>query len=205
MRLIVGLDISTSTIGWAGLFVENKQIKNVVYGYYKPLKNKDDKINFLLQTKKDILNLIKNLIIKDQIIDDIKICVEDILLFTKNTTATTVTSLAAINRVLCVSLYEDYNNVSLLPVQTIRAKLRRVVNSEITISKELVPETVEKIIKKYDSNWAFEYQLNKKGKMIIENYDKADGIAVALSFAYINNYLEDSNDKKRSGKTTRTK
>ena len=106
---------------------------------------------------------------------------------------------------LCVSLYEDYNNVSLLPVQTIRAKLRRVVNSEITISKELVPETVEKIIKKYDSNWAFEYQLNKKGKMIIENYDKADGIAVALSFAYINNYLEDSNDKKRSGKPTRTK
>jgi hypothetical protein len=45
--------------------------------------------------------------------------------------------------------------------------------------KEEIPELVAKHL-----GITFPYQLNKKGKIKIENYDMADGIAVALYYSF---------------------
>ena len=185
-KLYIGLDVSTTTIGYSIICIENGKIFDLNYSYYKPNK-KLSKIHMLSEAKKIVVEIIDGA----AKIYELKpiVCIEDILIFTNKTTPTTVTTLAAINRLMCVHAFDNYQ-LNLLPVATIRATLKRMVDSKVRIEKDMVPNTIETIMQTHIKGWKFNYELiskgKSKGKPKQENYDSADGVAVALACAYKN-------------------
>jgi hypothetical protein len=124
-KLYFGLDISTTAIGYSSIYIVDYKINTLLYSHYCPNK-KLPKIEMLFDAKNKIISEIK----KTEKVFETKayVCVEDIVLFMKKSTNTTVTALSAINRVLCVGAYEhSCGNLKLIPVQTIRAQLRKMV------------------------------------------------------------------------------
>ena len=72
-------------------------------------------------------------------------------------------------------------------------KIRRTLNEKKGLpSKEEMPELVAKIL-----DIDFPYIKNKKDKLIVENFDVADGIAVALAWAKLKNQVVEDRPKKR--------
>lgn len=193
MTLIVGLDISSTTIGISAVVINNSKITNIKYFYYKPDKSLDD-IQLISKAKNDILDEVEK--IQNEYSEAPIICVEDILLNTRTTTQRTITLLTAINRVICVALFERYDNVHLLPAVSVRAILRKELNQKEQIDKDHVPFAVEKIIKKSKKNWKFEFENNRNNKPREENFDKADAVAIALAIAYKEKLLKGIADEK---------
>ena len=187
--IYIGLDISTTTIGYSAIVIKDKKITNVYYDYYCPNK-KLDSISLIVDAKDKIINAINNIISKHNEDKDIYVCVEDILLQATKTTAMTITKLAGINRTLCVAMKENFGNLKLIYVQTIRAQLKRMAGRTDRVDKESVPDVLQEIVSKHIKDWTFDFELKKigkkKGEKKIENYDKADGMAVALAGAYLN-------------------
>jgi Holliday junction resolvasome RuvABC endonuclease subunit len=169
MPRVLGLDASTNTIGICVLdFTLEGEFNLVAANYYKPPK-KGHSIEKLAITKRAI----------ESIIETYKpdhIALEDIILFMKGkSTAKTTTSLASLNRTVGLAVYEKTNCPPvLLNVLTVRhaIKIREVPD------KEKIPETVAERL-----NMEFPWIYNKNNKPIPENYDIADGIAVALAYA----------------------
>jgi len=180
-QLLVGLDISTTTIGFSAVVIENDKIINIDYSYFKPNK-KLGQIKMLIDAKNHIISMIDKSAKKYDL--EPIICVEDILVFASKTTTRTLTVLSAVNRVICVAVLEKYNNLNLLPVATIRASIRKLALEKERIPKEDIPAAIEKIMQKHIKNWKFDWELNKNGKIKPENMDKSDGIAVAFAVAY---------------------
>lgn len=188
MTLLIGLDISTTTIGFSHILIENNKIIDISYNYFKPNK-KINELKMICEAKNFIIEQI------DKICETYKttpiVCVEDIMLFGGNqSTARTITILTAINRAICVSAFEKYNEqVALLPVATIRSILRKAALLEGRLEKENVPQAMETIIKKHIPEWKFDFEISKKGKTLTENYDKSDGLAVALAYSIQNGLI----------------
>jgi hypothetical protein len=92
-------------------------------------------------------------------------------------TAKTIITLTTFNRMVCLAAY-DYLQKSpeLFSVMTIRHGLK--LNKTLP-KKEEMPELVAQHL-----GITFPYQLNKKGKVKEENFDMADGMAVALYYAF---------------------
>lgn len=169
MPRVLGLDASTNTIGICVLdFTLDSKFELIFASYYKPPK-KGHPIERLAMTKIAIENLIEKY-------KPDHIALEDIILFMKGkSTAKTTTSLAALNRTVGLAIYEKTTCPPvLLNVLTIRHAIK---NKEVP-DKEKIPDTVSEKL-----NITFPWILNKNGKPIAENYDIADGIAVALAYA----------------------
>ena len=171
MRRVLGLDISSSTIGIGILEIDdNNDIKFVTCEYIKPLKDGS------------ILDRIYDTKIKIQtIIDVIKpdyIGIEDLILFMPKSTATTTTTLSAFNRVIGIIAY-DYlkSHPGLFSVMSIRHGLK---TNKILPKKEDMPELVAKHL-----GITFPYVKGKTGKIKEESFDMADGVAVALYYAFV--------------------
>lgn len=169
MLRVLGLDASTNTIGICVLdFTIDGYFNLVHYSYYKPPK-KGHPIEKLAVTKSTIENIIENY-------NPNFIALEDIILFMKGrSTAKTTTSLAALNRTVGLAVYEKTRKPpTLLNVLTIRHAIKE---NEVP-DKEQIPEFVAKKL-----NIQFPWILNSKNNPIPENYDIADGMAVALAYA----------------------
>jgi hypothetical protein len=93
-------------------------------------------------------------------------------------TAQTIIMLTTFNRMTGLLCY-DYlgHSPKLYSVMTIRHGLKL---NKIFPKKEQMPELVAKHL-----GITFPYETNKKGKIKVENYDKADGMAVALYYAFV--------------------
>ena len=173
MKKVLGLDISSTTIGWCILEID-EQTNNINFinaSYLKPLKN-GDSIERIVDTR----NKIKDII--DKYKPDY-IGIEDIIKFMKGkSSAQTIIMLTTYNRMTCLVVY-DYLSRSpeLFSVMAIRHGLK--IN-KIFPKKEDMPELVAKHLA-----ISFPYQLNKKNKIKVESYDMADGISVALYYAFI--------------------
>jgi len=169
MPRVLGLDAITNTIGICVLdFTLDGKFDLVIASYYKPPK-KGHPIERLAITKSAI----------EKIIEKYKpdhVALEDIILFMKGkSTAKTTTSLASLNRTVGLAVYDKINAPpTLLNVLTIRHAIK---NGEVP-DKEKIPETVASKL-----NIQFPWVYNKNNKPIVENYDVADGIAVALAYA----------------------
>jgi Holliday junction resolvasome RuvABC endonuclease subunit len=102
------------------------------------------------------------------------IAIEDIIQFMKGaSTAKTIIMLTTFNRMIGLVAYDYLGKTpELFSVMTIRHGLKF---GKIFPKKEQMPALVEKHLE-----ITFPYEYNKKGKLKVENYDKADGIAVAL-------------------------
>jgi Holliday junction resolvasome RuvABC endonuclease subunit len=171
MRLL-SLDASTSTIGLAVFDYTNFSDKKLIhYEYFKPPKNGDiferlAKVRDFIYTKLDKYS-------PDEV------ALEDIILFMKNkSSAATISSLAVLNRTVGLTIY---NNCGKSPTLLNVMKIRHAIKTDKKLpSKEEIPNLVATHLL-MEFPWIF----NKKGKVIEENYDMADAIAVGLAFIKI--------------------
>lgn len=182
---VLGIDCSSTTIGWCLLNIDdNNSISLIKSGYIKPIKK-----GSIIERIVDTRNKIKKLI--DDLSPDY-IGIEEIIQFMQGkSTARTIITLTTFNRMVCLLAYDYLGKEPLLcNVMAIRHGLK--LNNTFP-KKEDMPELVAKHL-----GITFPYEVNKKGKIKVENYDMADGIAVALYFAFI---LTDRLDgKKKRGK-----
>ena len=163
---ILGLDISTSCIGYACLEVNGSTITVVEIDHYKPTKD-GDIFERLAKTRKDIKKIIKRL-------EPDVIAIEDIIQFMGHgSSAATIIGLAQFNRMIGLVAY-DYLKASptLLNVMKIRHGIK---SGKELPSKEDIPELVANHL-----NIEFPYVYTKTNKIAPESYDRADATAVAL-------------------------
>lgn len=168
---VVGFDVSSSTIGFSVIDYDTNGLKLVSSGYIKPIK-KGSIIERIVDTR-DKINKIINEFKPDHI------GIEDIIQFMQGkSTAKTIIMLTTFNRMISLCAY-DYLKKSpeLFNVMTIRHGLK--FSKELP-KKEEMPELVAKHLE-----IKFPYETNKKGKIKVENYDRADGIAVGLYYTFV--------------------
>jgi Holliday junction resolvasome RuvABC endonuclease subunit len=173
IKKVVGIDCSSTTIGIAVLEVDDikNTIKYISCDYIKPIKD-GNIVERLVNTRDKLAKLINN-------IKPDYIAIEEIISFMKGkSTATTIITLTAFNRMACLLCY-DYLKKSpeLLNVMSIRHGIKL---NKIFPKKEQIPDLVANHL-----NITFPYETNKKGKIKAESYDKADAVAVALYYAFL--------------------
>lgn len=169
-KRILGFDVSSTTIGWCVLDIDdNDKINFVTCNYFKPVK-KGSILERIIKTREKI-NSIINAAKPDHI------GIEDLIKFMPKSTATTVVVLTTFNRMVCTTAY-DYNKnyPELFNVMTIRHGLK--TGKELP-KKEDMPELVAKHL-----GITFPYEYNKKGAVKEESRDMADAVAVALYYAW---------------------
>lgn len=173
MAKLLGFDVSSSCIGYCLLDVDKSsgKIEFIYAGYLKPLKK-----GSIIERIVDTRNKIKAIIEKA---NPEYIGIEDIIQFMQGkSTAKTIITLTTFNRMIGLLGY-DYLNKSpeLFSVLSIRHGLKL---NKILPKKENMPALVAQHL-----GITFPYELGKKNKIKIENYDMADGIAVALYYAFV--------------------
>jgi len=173
MTRILGIDCSSTTIGYCILDVDltTNDIKFVKCSYLKPIK-KGSIIERIVDTRNKILDLMKET--KPDLIG-----IEDIIQFMKGqSTAKTIIMLTTFNRMIGLAAYDYAGKVpELFSVMSIRHGLK---TSKDLPKKEDMPELVANHL-----GIKFPYEINKKGKVKVESFDMADGIAVALYYAFL--------------------
>ena len=168
LEKVLGLDCSSSTVGWGLVGVKDNRPVLLSYGQIKPLKSDH---NILIRLK-DIFDRIIELC---EIVKPTEAAVEDFLLFMQGkSSATTIVTLASFNRVICMAALVSGLGVTLYPVQTIRKLIRIGIKRKETIKKEEMPDLIKEHL---SSN--FEFTLNRNGVRAEETEDQSDGIAVA--------------------------
>lgn len=172
MKRILGIDVSSTTIGYCVLEVDEstQDIKYVKMDYLCPSK-KGSLMERIVDTRDKILDIIKT--IKPDYIG-----IEDLIKFMPKSTATTVVVLTTFNRMICLLAYDYLGyHPELFNVMTIRHALKL---NKILPKKEEMPDLVAKHL-----GITFPYEYDKKGKVKEVSRDMADGVAVALYFAFV--------------------
>lgn len=173
MKRVLGFDVSSTTIGYCVLEVDEQadKIDFVYANYVKPLK-KGSIIERIVDTRDKIQVII------DQVKPDY-IGIEDIIQFMQGkSTAKTIIMLTTFNRMIGLCAYDYLKRApELFSVMTIRHGLK---TDKVFPKKEDMPELVAKHL-----GIQFPYEMNKKGKVKVESFDKADGVAVALYYAFM--------------------
>ena len=182
MKRILGFDVSSSAIGYCVLEIDEftGQIKFISMDYLKP--SKSGNIMDRIVDTRNKLNDIINKMGPDYI------GIEDLIKFMPKSTATTVVVLATFNRMVCLLAY-DYllKQPELFNVMSIRHGLK--IN-KVLPKKEEMPELVAKHLGINFPYLKSKSKITKKGKKIegkikVESYDMADGVAVALYYAFV--------------------
>jgi Holliday junction resolvasome RuvABC endonuclease subunit len=167
---VLGLDISSSTVGWGVIDDNNGNPKLVDCGFFKPLKK-----GGTFERLKDLKTKTIAVIEKYQ---PTNIAIEEIVkFFAGHSTAKTIISLATVNRTVGLACYEHTGHEpTLCSVMAIRHKLKL---TKVFPKKDQMPVLVEKHL-----NITLPVILGKKGQVKPERYDIADGCAVALYIYY---------------------
>lgn len=173
MSKVLGIDCSSTTIGYCLLEVDelSGKIDFISASYLKPIK-KGTIIERIVDTRNKIIDILE----KTQ---PDHIGIEDIIQFMQGkSTAQTIITLTTFNRMTCLLAYDFLSkSPELFNVMSIRHGLKF---DKIFPKKEDMPELVAKHL-----GITFPYEVNKKGKIKVENYDMADGVAVALYYAFV--------------------
>lgn len=176
IKKVLGFDVSSTTIGYCVVTWDDttNEIKFQECNYLNPIK-KGSIMERIVDTR-DKIKLI---------IDTIKpdfIGVEDLIKFMPKSTATTVVVLTTFNRMICLLAYDYLKRYpELFNVMSIRHALK--TGKELP-KKEDMPELVAKHL---GITFPYVYGKDKKGNKKIkeESRDMADGVAVALYYAFI--------------------
>jgi Holliday junction resolvasome RuvABC endonuclease subunit len=176
MKKVLGFDVSSTTIGYCVLEIDDdNKINYKSMSYLKPIK-KGTIIERIVDTRNKI----------QDIINDVKpdyIGVEDIIQFMKGkSTAKTIIMLTTFNRMICLLAHDHLQrSPELFSVMTIRHGLK--MGKDLP-KKEDMPELVAKHL---GITFPYVYKTSKKkGKTIaVESEDMADGVAVALYLSFV--------------------
>lgn len=170
-KRVLGFDVSSTTIGYCVLDIDDKDnIKFVMCNYFKPSK-KGSILERIISTREKINGIMSKY-------QPTHIGIEDLIKFMPKSTATTVVVLTTFNRMVCTAVYDYLKGYpELLNVMTIRHGLK--TGSDLP-KKEDMPELVAKHL-----GITFPYEYDKKGKVKEESRDMADGVAVALYYALV--------------------
>jgi Holliday junction resolvasome RuvABC endonuclease subunit len=170
MTTVLGFDVSSSTTGYCFLDYNDKnKVSLLKLDYIKPIKT-----GTIIERLVDTRNKIKDII--EETKPDI-IAIEEIIAFMKgSSTANTIITLTSFNRMIGLAAY-DYlqRSPEMFSVLQIRHGIRRAADLKKLPAKEDLPNIMEKLLK-----IKFPWEYNKKGKQIIENYDKCDALCVAF-------------------------
>jgi len=168
---VMGLDCSSSTIGWGLLGIKNNKIKYLDSGFIKPPKN-GSIVDRIITTR----DMVAELIMK---CSPDHIGIEDIIQFmSKQSSANTIITFATFNRMVCLVAADILREPpALYNVMSIRHGLKF---DKTLPKKEDMPELIAKHLK-----FSFPYELNTRGNNKVENNDVADGLAVALYHSFI--------------------
>ena len=180
-KIVLGFDVSSSAIGWCTLKIDDAQnITHIKSGYIKPEKEGDiiERIASTRDRLQELINEIKP--------DDIAI--EQIVKFMSGkSSANTIIMLTTFNR-MCGLL--AYDCLGKLPNYYGVLKIRHGLKTNKKLpAKEEMPDLVSKHL-----GMKFAWELNRNDNPYDTNYDRADGIAVALYHAFV-----------LTGKTKKTK
>lgn len=171
MKRVMGLDVSSTTIGICLLSYDDKKITLYHVSYYKPPK-KGNIFERLAAVRQYIGDKI------DELKPD-SVTVEDIVLFMKGkSSATTVITLALVNRIVGLTAFDKLGGAPYL-YNALRVRHAIKIGKALP-PKEDIPALVANIL-----NIKFPYVKNRNGDNAKENEDMADAIAVALCHIYM--------------------
>jgi Holliday junction resolvasome RuvABC endonuclease subunit len=176
MKKVLGLDISSSTIGWGILEYDDKTISLVEYGHFKPLsKKKAEKKGLGYSSRIDSAYKAIYDLVKQKRPDDISI-EEYARRFSKNkSTANTIIVLATFNESVALSCLHAMNiEPAKHPVTSMRSKVSKALDVELKSKDDVFP-----FVEKTFSN--FLPTKTRYGNIKKEHYDEADGIFAALA------------------------
>jgi Holliday junction resolvasome RuvABC endonuclease subunit len=168
----MGFDISSSTIGWCLLELDDANcIVFVASSFYKPPK-KGDIIERLSKTKKEIIKLLKTHT------PDV-VAVEELIKFMPGqSTSTGVIAMTGFNRIVCLTIYEQQKQLPFCyNVLAIRHGLKL---DGILPKKEEIPDMVAQHL-----GMAPILHYDTKDRIDKTTYDQADATAVALYAAKV--------------------
>lgn len=175
MKRVLGLDASTVTIGLAILEYDELNINLIHHGFFKPPEN-ENIFEKLAQVRDFIYSIL------DGYQPD-HVALEDIILFMKGrSTASTISSLAVLNRTVGLAVYnQSGKSPKLLNVM----KIRHAIKINKLPSKEEIPNL---IAKRLNIEFPWIYKINKKTKkkeIIKENFDIGDAISCAYCYVLL--------------------
>ena len=205
MDFYISFDVSSKTIGYAS-FIINSKIEKLKIAYFSPEK-KGSEFTRLISLKNDISRILK--VIKlDPLFsksDNVYISIEQSPLFIPHkSTAATIVKLNIYTRIVGLTILEELGiEPKFIPVQTIRATLKKLSKSTIKIEKACVPNALEIIVSNINKEpWNFPYIKDKQnqtclvkrgkkiGDYIEQNFDMADALAVGLTHAFKNKAIK---------------
>ena len=174
MKTVLGLDISSSTIGWSLLEYDDQRIELREYGHIKPPKsNKGSLAVRALRAHDEVCDLL---------IEKMPDFVASEAYANKfpagRSTARTIIVLSVFNELISIACLRGLKyEPQRYAVVTIRSMLSKEAGYKISSKEECF-----EFVKKYFSN--FSLRNNKNGKIAKECYDEADSIAVALTYIF---------------------
>jgi Holliday junction resolvasome RuvABC endonuclease subunit len=168
---VLGLDCSSSMVGWGLMGIKDNSPILLAYGHVKPLDSK----NTLLERLNDVCD---NLMEICNEVSPTEVSIEDIILYMKGRSqASTVVILASFNRVVATVIHREFKvGVIFQSVQVIRKLIKKSLKLKETIKKEDMPFIIKEHLCPI-----FEFTINKKNEIADVTRDEADGIAVAWS------------------------
>lgn len=192
---ILGLDVSSKTIGWSLFDIQNEKLLELTHFSPKIKPQPEDKLEELLK-KADAF---KDHVIQYKDLGIIKVVIEEPLLQSNN--VYTVGTLLRYNSMICKSIYDilglvptfisTYNSRKYAFPDLVRPndKGRNVLFGgypKDIDKKQVIWEHVNAVCP--EAEWIYD----KKGKLKKENYDMADSVAVVIGYM---NMLKE-NEKK---------
>jgi Holliday junction resolvasome RuvABC endonuclease subunit len=182
--ILLGLDLSTTCIGWSIIKYDNDKFQLIDIGYFEPLKNisKTKKLKELTSLEfLDMLEASKVWLktLMDQFNPDI-ISIEDYIRFLSGGSgAATILPLACLNRAICLYVYEyvEFNKeaVKICNVMSIRSLIKRNAKLTALPKKEEIPPILEKLM---NIKLPVVYEEKRKNKRISSfTYDQSDSVA----------------------------
>ncbi len=172
MNTVLGLDISSATIGWAIISFDDNSLSLKDYGHIKPPPSRKGSLTYrAAKAYDDLIPFFEN--IKPDFVASEAYASK----FPRGkSTARTIIVLSVFNEVVSMACLKALNlEPSRYPVVTIRSALSKFYGNKVS-SKE---ECFELIKKQFPS---FSLRTNRNGTIAKECYDEADAIATALTF-----------------------
>jgi len=172
MKKVLGLDISSSIIGYSLFEFDSNNVTLKTYGYLKPPNKSKGSISYRLD---------KTSLLMVNLFEDLKpdyICVED---YAKRfsmgrSQANTIIVLSVFNEQVCLEAFRYLKtDVYRYPVMTIRSQISKMLNTKIVSKDDIYYELTKQCS-------IFKTTLNKNGTTRKEDMDIVDSMAVSMTF-----------------------